>query len=321
MIRQVRDFAETNGISLAQAVGYLLHRQYWSRGSRDLARLGAALFSESSPSLVSEVPPLTCLWLASRNNLSRGRYTGLRLQLLKHVRLQPYAFLSELRMSLCPPLYPWPADCEANLQRGVYADLGEAILTVVRRMIEFDSKLLPSCSHGEGQTCANVVATIHISGDGRGDEKQYSQRSQITLDTSHALSFVFSIPTISLALPPTEYISPENEHIPSPSSLASGSEIYFPQAVLPQSKVFHTGIPCKHPGEESGIRIWTLNEELEETLISREEEPLKKRQRLTLEESGEFKDVEETGDSEEDGEVDAAEQRVRLQGALIQRCC
>ena len=300
MIGHVRDFAVTNGITLAQAVGYMLHRQYWSQGNRGLARLGAVLFSENNPSLVSEVPSLTCLWLASRNNLSRGRYTGLRLQLLKHVRLQPYSFLSELRMSLCPPLHPWPADCEASLQRGVYADLGEAILSVVKRMIEFDPKLLPSCRQGEGQKCSNVVATVHISGDGRGDEKQYAQRSQIPLDTSHALSFVFSIPSFSLALPPTDNISPEILHTPVPSNLAAGSEIYFPQAVLPEMKVFHTG---RHPDEESGIKVWSLNEELEQSLC-REQEPLKKKQRLSLDESERLQNVKEASDSEENAEVD-----------------
>ena len=287
IIGQVRDFAETNGITVAQGVGYLLYRHYWGQGSKRLAKFGAQLFLGDNPSLMSEVPPLTCLWLASRNNLSRVRYINLRLQLLKHVRLQPYSFLSELRMSLCPPLHPWPANCDANLQRGLYADLGEAILTVVKRMIQFDSGWLPSCSKGGGQKCANVVATIHVSGDGRGDEKQYGQRSQIPLDTSHVLSFVFSIPSFSLALLPTENISTENLHtqIPlTPSKISSGSEIYFSQAVLPGMKVQHTGFPSRFAQEENGIRVWSLNKELEDSLISREE-PSRKRQRVGLDES------------------------------------
>ena len=207
-------------------------------------------------------------------------------------------------MSLCPPLHPWPADCEGNLQRGVYADLGEAILSVVKRMIEFDPELLPSCRQGEAQKCSNVVATVHISGDGRGDEKQYAQRSQIPLDTSHALSFVFSIPSFSLALPPTDNISPEILHTPDPSNLAAGSDIYFPQAVLPQMKVYHTGSSCRHPDEESGIRVWSLNDDLEQSLISREHEPLNKRQRMSLEQSEGLQNVEERSDSEDDTEVD-----------------
>ena len=322
VIGQVREFAETNGITLAQTVGYLLYRHYWSQGSKGLAKFGAQLFLGENPSLMSEVPPLTCLWLASRNNLSRVRYTHLRLQLLKHVKMQPYSFLSELKMSLCPPLYPWPADCEAEQQRGVYADLGEAILIVVRRMIQFDSDWLPSCRKGGGQKCANVVATIHISGDGRGDEKQYSQRSQIPLDTSHVLSFVFSLPSFSLVPPPTENISPKNlhTHLPhAPSRDSSGSEIYFSQAVLPGMKVLHTGFPSRFAQEEKKIRVWSLNSELEESLISREE-PFRKRQKVGLEETEEAQNVRRRGVCEEDDDNgDPLEQSLMKLAQKIQK--
>ena len=165
VMSQVRHFAESNSITLGQAVGYMLHRHFWNR-DRGLAKLGAELFSGNTPSSVSDVPALTCLWLASRNNLSRVRYTNLRIQLLKHVKLQPYSYLSELRLSLCPALFPWPASCEDSQQRGTYANLGEAVLIVVKRMIQYGgTEWLPCCSKGGGQKCSNVVASILISGD------------------------------------------------------------------------------------------------------------------------------------------------------------
>ena len=183
ILAELRAFAGLNGISLAQAAGYLIYRHYWL-SDKKLAGLGADLFRAKSKLLtVSEVPPLTCLWLATRNNLGRIRYTNLRLQLLKHVKLQPYSFLSELRMGLCPNLHPWPLESSSGLevQRGVYANLGEAVRCVLQRMIECGScEWFPSCCSTADQNCANLVATVHLSGDGRGDEKQYRQVSQVS---------------------------------------------------------------------------------------------------------------------------------------------
>ena len=171
-----------NGITVAQAAGYLIYRHYWLP-DKATANIGAALFrAKSKPSAVSEVPTLTCLWLAARNNVGRIRYTNLRLQLLRHVKLQPYGFLSELRLALCPTLHPWPLESSSGLevQRGVYADLGEAVRCVLLRMIEYGgSEWFPSCCSTGNQNCANLVAKVHLSGDGRGDEKQYSQVSQV----------------------------------------------------------------------------------------------------------------------------------------------
>ena len=90
---------------------------------------------------------------------------------------------------------------------------------------------LPSCSKDGGQ-CANLVATIHCSGDGRGDEQQYGQRSQVEMDTSHVMSFVFSVPSISLALEPKEE---EVKVQPARVQSVSSTElVYQPCAVLPK---------------------------------------------------------------------------------------
>ena len=182
ILGELREFAILNCITLAQAAGYLIYRHYWN-SDKETAKLGAALFrAKSKPSAVNEVPTLTCLWLATRNNIGRIRYTNLRLQLLKHVKLQPYSFLSELRLALCPTLFPWPLESSSGLevQRGVYANLGEAVRCVLQRMIEYGgSEWFPSCCSSDDQDCSNLVATVHLSGDGRGDEKQYSQVSQV----------------------------------------------------------------------------------------------------------------------------------------------
>ena len=135
----MRHFAETNSLTVAQAAGYLVYRHYWNV-DRKLAILGSELFQgKTSPSLVSEVDPLKCLWLTARNNISKARYVNMRLALLKHVKLAPYSFLRELRMAITPQLHTWPLNCAPEEQRGVYAELGEAIRIVVQRMIQFGS--------------------------------------------------------------------------------------------------------------------------------------------------------------------------------------
>ena len=238
---------------------------------RGVAILGSELFQgKTSPSLVSEVDPLKCLWLTARNNISKARYVNMRLALLKHVKLAPYSFLRELRMAITPQLHTWPLNCAPEEQRGVYAELGEAIRIVVQRMIQFGSGAwMPCCNH-EGNSCSNLVAKIHCSGDGRGDEKQYSQRSQTGMDTSHVLSFVFTVSSIAQSLPVDEK-EPSHPTLPSVDQTASTSLLYNSSEILPELR--------RCALDEEGIRVWTIAEDLEE-IYQGKEEPVSKRQRL-----------------------------------------
>ena len=270
ILEELRMFAKGNGISMAKAVGYLLHRHYWSV-NRALAKLGGELFrGDGDITTVANVPTLTCLWMQARNNIGRVRYTNIRLLLLRHVRLQPYGFLSELRRAICPALHPWPPGGELADQRGVYANLGEAVWQVLQRMVQYGGQnWLPSCSM-EGGQCANLVATVHCSGDGRGDERQYGQRSQAEQDTSHVMSFVFSVPSICLAVEPKEE---EVEILPARVQSVSTTElVYQAGAVLPELR--------RHQLEgEPGVRVWALPEVLEEPMEARLE-PDRKRRRV-----------------------------------------
>ena len=64
------------------------------------------------------------------------------------------------------------------------------------RLFQYTTFILPceclpsSCSY------SNLCAKVVCSADGRGDEKEPQQRSQVHLDTSHAFSILFSIPSI-----------------------------------------------------------------------------------------------------------------------------
>ena len=95
------------------------------------------------------------------------------------------------------------------------------------------------------------------------------------MDTSHVLSFVFSIPAISLAAVPQDPVTPQQ----IPSGPLAISQVYDPSAVLPQMRLHCCGYPSRFPMEEDGIRVWSIDQKLEESLISFEE-PERKRQRL-----------------------------------------
>ena len=100
------------------------------------------------------------------------------------------------------------------------------------------------------------------------------------LDTSHVLSFVFSIPTISKAAVPQELVLPM-QNLP-PCSINT-SPMYDSRAILPQLKLHCSGFPSRYPLEEEGIRVWSIDEDLEKSLTGQEQSPERKRQRLERE--------------------------------------
>jgi hypothetical protein len=207
LLAEVRKWCELNRVELVHAVGYLLHRQYYLgqevESDRQLAALGWALFRGGrAVNLVAEVPHHSGLWMVERLRLGRGRYTDVRLLLLQHVRLPPYQHLSDLRLSLCPPIRTYPLGAPAAEQCGVCCDLTEALVLVLLQGLRSwePGSWLPSCS--TSGRCTNLVVRVLGSADGRGDEKQHAQRSQVTISTTHAFSLVFSMPSIHQAAPP-----------------------------------------------------------------------------------------------------------------------
>ena len=203
----MRRWCELNRVEVVHAVGYLLHRQYYCgqevESGRELAALGWALFRGGrAVNLVAEVPHHSALWMVERLRLGRGSYTDLRLLLLRHVRLPPYQHLSDLRLSLCPPILAYPLGAPAAEQCGVCCDLTEALVLVLLQGLRSwqPASWLPSCS--TSGRCTNLVVRVFGSADGRGDEKQHAKRSQVTLSTMHAFSLVYSLPSIHQAALP-----------------------------------------------------------------------------------------------------------------------
>ena len=124
------------------------------------------------------------------------------------------------------------------------------------------------------------------------------------VDTSHVLSFVFTIPSISSAVVPEDTVPP-NLDPPAPLDI---SQVYDSSAVLPQLKLHCSGYPSRHPLEEEGIRVWAIDEKLEKSLIS-PAEPDRKRQRLEQKD----KDVQRREDRQEEG-VDGEQPGVDREG-------
>ena len=130
------------------------------------------------------------------------------------------------------------------------------------------------------------------------------------------LSFVFSIPSISLAAVPQDSVPA----MQIPVRPLAANQIYDPNAVLPHFKLHCSGFPGRFPLEEDHIRVWSINEELENNLV-RSREPERKRQRLQQEEEdverrekgsdGDQPDVQPGVDGEQDG-LDEGEQQPGL---------
>ena len=121
------------------------------------------------------------------------------------------------------------------------------------------------------------------------------------MDTSHVLSFVFTVPTISKAVVAQDTVPQELNPPPCSPTI---SPVYDSSAVLPNLKLHCSGYPSRYPLEEEGIRVWSIDEELEKSLAG-PEEPERKRQRLEREQVGtEDDDGEQPGvDREEQPEV------------------
>ena len=204
-----------------------------------------------------------------------------------------YQHISDLRIQLCPKIVPYPKGSCGTEQRGVCTNLGEAITLVLREgLLAWKPKGWISSCCDTGQ-CQNLVARILISADGRGDERQYAQRSQASSDTSHAFSLVWSLPSIHLALPPQEPDRAEKIEEDPPQSVSDF--LYQPETILPtlresveleRGQVFWSGEEIsvsptcswrnwqgvRKQGlsweEEVGIRVWNIPSQLEKDFLT-----------------------------------------------------
>ena len=83
LLLSLSEWCRLNGCDRLVALGFMLH-SYFPNKSTPLARFGWQLFTQGQEALIVEdVPHTVALWVVERLNLGRGRYTDMRLCLLK----------------------------------------------------------------------------------------------------------------------------------------------------------------------------------------------------------------------------------------------
>ena len=83
LLKSLSDWCNMNGCSRLAVLGFMLHSCFPNK-STSLARFGWQLFTQGEEALlVEEVPFTVALWMVERLNLGRGRYTDMRLCLLR----------------------------------------------------------------------------------------------------------------------------------------------------------------------------------------------------------------------------------------------
>ena len=83
LLKSLSDWCDMNGCSRLAVLGFMLHSCFPNK-STSLARFGWQLFTQGEEALlVEEVPFTVALWMVERLNLGRGRYTDMRLCLLR----------------------------------------------------------------------------------------------------------------------------------------------------------------------------------------------------------------------------------------------
>ena len=139
------------------------------------------------------------LHLVERLRIGRGKWTDTRLLLQPYVNLSPYYEISQLRMSLSPDLVPYPFDEHQKL--GVVANLHECLVIHLLRGVQYWSTFITPCECVVSCICFNYAARIVGCADGRGDEKEHAQKSQVSVNTTHAFSLMYNLPSIHILDP------------------------------------------------------------------------------------------------------------------------
>ena len=174
-----------------QYAGYLIQRENYQK-NRQLAKIGGELFKGNPEILLKPHVTLEeCLHILVRNKLDKVKYYNLRAVLSKHVSMVPYHLLSKHRTNICPPTYPYPPGASLDTLTGIFSCLEESLVAQLLRLIQFDGEFLAKVNRS---CCLKVIGGM----DNAGDEKEYQQRSQVNLKTSHVENGSFIISSIHL---------------------------------------------------------------------------------------------------------------------------
>ena len=138
--------------------------------NRTLAKLQKQIYEGQDIFQRETMTEAMALHIVERFKLGKGNYRELKVLLRPFVNLPNYSLLSSLRKSFCPDLHSYHNEDKEII--GVCAKVFEALKSHCLRMIQSGDLQL---EHTESSLCMNLTVGI----DGRGDEKEYQQRSQV----------------------------------------------------------------------------------------------------------------------------------------------
>lgn len=110
------------------------------------------------------------LHIVERMKLGKGQFRNLRSLLRPHLSLPDYSKVSALRRSFCPDLTPYMNSSKEAV--GVCASLSDCLVSHIQRLLQSDELVLTGVEN-------SLVTKVTVGIDGRGDEKEYQQRSQV----------------------------------------------------------------------------------------------------------------------------------------------
>ena len=137
---------------------------------RSLAKLQKDIFEEKDILLRSTISTELALHIVERLKLGKGRYRELKILMRPYLILPDYSLVSALRRSFCPDIWPYLDENDEVI--GVSAHLGECLKSHCLRMIQAGDINLEKVE-------ASLSMGVTVGIDGRGDEKEYQQSSQL----------------------------------------------------------------------------------------------------------------------------------------------
>ena len=135
-----------------------------------------------------------------RYKLSKIKWINLGFILHKHVKIPSFQVLSAHRVSICPQLYKFPREEQDVPITGSFANLTEELVLHFCRLLQFEGHFLESIREN---CCIKILGGL----DCAGDQKEYQQRSQLNIETSHVENGSYCLTSIHLdPSPSTEEI-------------------------------------------------------------------------------------------------------------------
>ena len=159
------------GVTVTQLLALHSYRANYTC-NRSLAAMQKQIYEEKDIMEKTKMTTEMALHIVERFKLGKGRYRELKIILSQFVTLPDYSLVSNLRRSFCPEIMPYRGVDEEII--GVCANVSECLKSHCLRMIQAGDLNLQDVD-------CSLTMSVTVGIDGRGDEKEYQQRSQVCL--------------------------------------------------------------------------------------------------------------------------------------------